>query len=99
MNGSVPSRRDWAGTIAPWIALVTLTCGVVYRFAALEEAKAIAVNKNVEQDRAIEKHDERLRAIETARKLELQVERLTAKIESLESQVSNMREELARKRR
>lgn len=99
MSDSLRPRRDWAGVIGPWLAIAVVCAGVVLRFGALEEAKQIAIDRDVRQDRTLERHDERLRAIETARNLELQVARLATKIESLEGQVSNMREELARKRR
>ncbi len=87
-----------AGRIGQWLAIGTVGAAALFRFAALEQAKDIAVANHAAQEIRIDKQEDRVRALETSRTIELQITQLTAEIAALKVQVSGLREELRSKR-
>ncbi len=96
---SIAPVKDHVGTIAQWLAIGTVVVTALFRFAALEQAKDIAVSNHAVQEIRLDKLEERVRALETSRTIEIQITALTAEVAALKVQVSAMREDLKGKRR
>lgn len=98
MSSSLRPGPDWAKHVGVLVTVVALGAALVARFSALEEAKQIAIEKNTAQDRVLEKQEDRIRALETARALEQQMADMKADIAALKAQV-NARDEQRIKRK
>ncbi len=97
------TQRDWAGVIAPWIAIISVGVAVVFRFAALEEAKNGAVVAIGAANNEIDRLKSKIESLEGDRtlqaRLEEQIKTLQKSSEKIERRVEVIDEKVSKIRR
>ena len=102
MSPSIPGEhkhRDlatWAGVL---IAVASSAAIIVARFAALEESRHNLETALAKQQDDFTKIETRVRAMETSRALEVQLNTLTSDIAVIKAQVQELRDDARVKRR
>ena len=99
MPSQYPQKREWGGVVAQWLAVAAIVVPAIFWLASLEEAKDVAVANHAEQQRTLEKQEERIHALETSRALEIQIAKLAAEVAGLKAEVNALRDEFRARRR
>jgi uncharacterized FlaG/YvyC family protein len=96
--GGTPGT-GWLSHVPLVLTLVTMTAVGYSRLHSLEESKEIDEQRDAALDAERQRHEERIRALENSRELERIVQQLSTKVETLNTKVQDLSDELRRGRR